>query len=201
MLDRTLPPESRPHFHRFQPIGRESDDTALFRRSGRATDAPLRRGGHASVRFLPAPTAAGTLDRGEDAGLPVSRPAARQWGKHEPHRRPRAPRQAPTEEEACGVAPRCPRSSPWPASAALGAPTNRRPLPLLWPTTTASRPSDTVEGRDLSGQPQRWAMYVRWPSGRRETIFTEFPDQVAQLRCWVLARLPLPKITAAPGWV
>jgi hypothetical protein len=44
-------------------------------------------------------------------------------------------------------------------------------------------------------------MYVCWPSGGLETIFTEFPDQVAQLRCWVLARLPLPKITVAPGRV
>jgi hypothetical protein len=42
-------------------------------------------------------------------------------------------------------------------------------------------------------------MYVRWPGGRRETIFTESPDQVAQLRCWVQACLPLPKMTVAPG--
>ena len=41
-------------------------------------------------------------------------------------------------------------------------------------------------------------MYVRWPGGRRETIFTESPDQVAQLRCWVQS-LPLPKMTVAPG--
>ena len=54
---------------------------------------------------------------------------------------------------------------------------------------------------DLSGQHQRWAVYVRWPSGRRETIFTESPDQVAQLRCWVQACLPLPKMTVAPGRV
>jgi hypothetical protein len=44
-------------------------------------------------------------------------------------------------------------------------------------------------------------VYVRWPSGGRETIFTEFPDQVAQLRCWVMACLPLPTITVVAGRV
>ena len=52
---------------------------------------------------------------------------------------------------------------------------------------------------DLSGQHQRWAVYVRWPSGRRETIFTAFPAEVARLRCWVLACLPLPQMTVVPG--
>jgi hypothetical protein len=64
-----------------------------------------------------------------------------------------------------------------------------------------ARTAKHVMAIHLSGQPQRWAVYVRWPSGRRETIFTEFPDQVAQLRCWVLARLPLPKMTVTPGRV
>jgi hypothetical protein len=36
------------------------------------------------------------------------------------------------------------------------------------------------------------------PRGRRETIFAEFPDQVARQRCWVLTRLPQPRITVAP---
>jgi hypothetical protein len=45
----------------------------------------------------------------------------------------------------------------------------------------------------------RWAVYVRWPSGRQETIITVVPDLVARQRCWVLARLPLPKIAVAPG--
>jgi hypothetical protein len=58
---------------------------------------------------------------------------------------------------------------------------------------------DTAEGRDLSGQQQRWAVYVRWPSGRRETIFTAFPDQVARQRCWVIACVPLPQVTVVPG--
>jgi hypothetical protein len=35
--------------------------------------------------------------------------------------------------------------------------------------------------------------------GRRETIFTEFPDEVVRQRCWVLACLPLTQITVAPG--
>jgi hypothetical protein len=53
----------------------------------------------------------------------------------------------------------------------------------------------------LSGQPQRWAVYVRWPGGRRETIFTEFPAQVVLQGGWVLACLPLPTITVALGQV
>jgi hypothetical protein len=40
-------------------------------------------------------------------------------------------------------------------------------------------------------------VYVRWPGGRRETILTEFPDQVVRQRCWVMACLPLPMITVA----
>jgi hypothetical protein len=52
---------------------------------------------------------------------------------------------------------------------------------------------------DLGGQQQRWAVYVRWPSGRRETIFTAFPAEVARLRCWMLACLPLPQMTVVPG--
>ena len=51
----------------------------------------------------------------------------------------------------------------------------------------------------LSGQPQRWAVYVRWPGGRRETIFTEFPAQVTLQGGWVLACLPMPAITVAQG--
>jgi hypothetical protein len=47
----------------------------------------------------------------------------------------------------------------------------------------------------LNGQPQHWAVYVRWPGGRRETIFTALPAQVALQGGWVLACLPLPTIT------
>ena len=48
----------------------------------------------------------------------------------------------------------------------------------------------------------RWAIYVRWPSGRRETIFTESPAEVAQQRCWVLACVLLPgSVTVVPGRV
>jgi hypothetical protein len=57
-----------------------------------------------------------------------------------------------------------------------------------------------TEGADLSGQAQRWVVYVRWPSGRWETIFTESPDEVAQQRCWVLACMVLPRlVTVVPG--
>jgi hypothetical protein len=48
-------------------------------------------------------------------------------------------------------------------------------------------------------QPQRWAVYVRWPGGRRETIVTAVPDLVARQRCWVMACLPLPTITVVAG--
>jgi hypothetical protein len=51
----------------------------------------------------------------------------------------------------------------------------------------------------LSGQPQRWAVYVRWPGGRRETIFTALPAQVTLQGGWVLACLPLPTIAVALG--
>jgi hypothetical protein len=53
----------------------------------------------------------------------------------------------------------------------------------------------------LSGQPQRWAVYVRWPGGRREMIFTVLPAQVALQGGWVMACLPLPPITVALGRV
>jgi hypothetical protein len=67
-------------------------------------------------------------------------------------------------------------------------------------TPALAAEADTAEGRDLSGQQQqRWAVYVRWPSGRRETIFTAFPDQVATQRCWVIACVPLPQVTVVPG--
>jgi hypothetical protein len=35
---------------------------------------------------------------------------------------------------------------------------------------------------------------MRRPSGRRETIFTAFPDRLAWQRCWALAYLPPPKM-------
>jgi hypothetical protein len=62
-----------------------------------------------------------------------------------------------------------------------------------------ARTTGHVMAIHLSGQPQRWAVYVRWPGGRRETIVTVVPDLVARQRCWVLARLPLPTITVALG--
>ena len=50
----------------------EGRDAALFRRSGRATIAPLRRGGHASASGT-----TGSDGVPKDAGPPVSQPAAR----------------------------------------------------------------------------------------------------------------------------
>ena len=35
-----------------------------------------------------------------------------------------------------------------------------------------ARTAERVMAIHLSGQPQRWAVYVRWPGGRWETIFT-----------------------------
>ena len=64
---RTDAAELRQRSRRFQPTGLEFDSTSLFRPSGRVTSGPLRRGGHASVSA--GPTAAGTLDHAEDAGL------------------------------------------------------------------------------------------------------------------------------------
>jgi hypothetical protein len=42
-------------------------------------------------------------------------------------------------------------------------------------------------------------VYVRWPGGRRETIFTALPAQVTLQGGWVLACLPLPTIAVALG--
>jgi hypothetical protein len=64
-----------------------------------------------------------------------------------------------------------------------------------------ARTTEQVMAIHLSGQPQRWAVYVRWPGGRRETIFTALPAQVTLQGGWVLACLPLPTITVAPGRV
>jgi len=43
-------------------------------------------------------------------------------------------------------------------------------------------------------------VYVRWPNGRRETIFTELPAEVTRQRCWVMAIVVLPRrVTVMPG--
>jgi hypothetical protein len=56
--------------------------------------------------------------------------------------------------------------------------------------------------RPEDGQPQRWVVYIRWPSGRRDIIFTESPDEVARQRCWVMACVLLPRlVTVVPGRV
>jgi hypothetical protein len=57
--------ESHQHFPRFQPISRESGGTALFRRSGRTTSGPVRRGGHQP---------SGAVDRAEGWRIRSARP-------------------------------------------------------------------------------------------------------------------------------
>ena len=45
-----------------------------------------------------------------------------------------------------------------------------------------ARTTKHVMAIHLSGQAQRWAVYVRWLGGRRETIVTAVPDLVVRQR-------------------
>ena len=45
-----------------------------------------------------------------------------------------------------------------------------------------------------------WLVYVRWQSGLRETIRCSRPSEVpAREGLWVLACMPVPRITVRPG--
>ena len=57
-------------------------------------------------------------------------------------------------------------------------------------------PAKHVVAIHLSGQPQRWAVYVRRQGGRRETIFTALPLRWRCRAAGVLACLPLPTTVA-----
>jgi hypothetical protein len=50
------------------------------------------------------------------------------------------------------------------------------------------------------GDPRQWwLVYIRWPSGKRETIRTTRPDVVQLFHAEVCASLPEPRILALQG--